>query len=127
VIVLDASVLIALAQTEDRHHQRARALLRAGVDEELAASPITLAELLVEPTRVGRPGDALAMVRDLQVRTVPLGDAAPQQLAILRVETGLRMPDCCVLLAAVDTGSSLATFDQRLLAAATKLGLEVVA
>jgi predicted nucleic acid-binding protein len=126
VIVLDASVLIAFAQSEDRHHERARNLLRAGVNEALAASPITLAELLVEPTRAGRTTAALALLQDLGLRTLSLGAPAPTQLATLRVETGLRMPDCCVLLAAIDARASVATFDERLAAAAVRLGLQVV-
>jgi len=44
----------------------------------------------------------------------------------MRAEAGLKLPDCCVLLAAQNNEAPLATFDTGLLAAAGKLGVEVV-
>ncbi len=45
------------------------------------------------------------------------------RLARLRADTGLRMPDCCVLLAAQDAAGRVAAFDDRLIRAAEVLGL----
>ena len=58
---------------------------------------------------------------------VPLGrDAARRLAALLRVDTRLKLPDCCVLLAAQDAGAdTVATFDDRLGAAAEGLGISV--
>jgi predicted nucleic acid-binding protein len=39
----------------------------------------------------------------------------------------LKLPDCCVLLAAETVDASLATFDERLAAVAEELGHSVVA
>jgi predicted nucleic acid-binding protein len=47
------------------------------------------------------------------------------RLAMLRAGTGLKMPDCCVLLAAEQAHGSLATLDDRLATAATERGLAV--
>lgn len=62
----------------------------------------------------------------LDVQEVPLGSGAPGMLAEMRAEVGLKLPDCCVLLAAQNNEAALATFDADLLAAAGKLGVEVV-
>jgi predicted nucleic acid-binding protein len=125
VIVLDASVLIAHLDATDVHHERASALLNDAADEALAAGPITLAEVLVGPARAGKVDHGAALLHDLDVTTVPLLDDAPVRLAMLRAGTGLKMPDCCVLLAAEQTHGSLATFDDRLATAAAERGLAV--
>lgn len=128
MIVLDASVLIAHLDGTDPHHEAALGLLLAGADDEFAfaASVVTIAEVLVAPARAGRLADAEGALRTLGVEAVPLGGDAPARLAQLRVDTGLRMPDCCVLLAAQDTGRSLATFDDRQATRARTLGLRVL-
>jgi predicted nucleic acid-binding protein len=125
VIVLDASVLIAHLEVTDAHHQRATEVLLATAGEALGASPITLAEVFVGPARAGQLDRAAAAIEDLQVEAVPLGVDAPARLAALRAETGLRMPDCCVLYAAQTANAALATFDDRLAAAATHHNLTV--
>jgi predicted nucleic acid-binding protein len=125
VIVLDASVLIAQFEGNDVHHGRAVKLLSDAAGDEFAASPLTLAEALVQPTRQGRADDARAGIHRLAVRTIPLDDAAPTRLAELRVSTGLKLPDCCVLLAAERAGADVATFDEDLASAAGQAGLSV--
>ncbi len=124
MIVLDASVLIAHLDGSDQHHAQARSLLEANSGEPLGASPITLAETLVSPARAGRLGDAEAALQRLGVQELPLEQGAPGQLAEMRAEIGLKMPDCCVLLAAQDHEGIVASFDSGLLSAARKLGLE---
>ena len=125
MIVLDASVLIAQFEASDAHHDRAADLLVEAADERLAASPLTLAEVLVGPARSGRRDAAQVAVETLGVDLIPLSPDAPQRLAALRAETRLRLPDCCVLLAAISAKAAVATFDERLAAAATELGLTV--
>jgi predicted nucleic acid-binding protein len=125
VIVLDASVLIAHFESTDAHHQRATQLLVDAADESLGASPLTLAEVLVGPARIGKLDTAQAALRDLEVATIALADNAPVRLATLRAGTRLRLPDCCVLLAAETAEAQVATFDDRLASAATELGLTV--
>lgn len=125
MIVLDASVLIAHLEQADSHHARATALLSAYADQDLGVSPLTLAEVLVGPARSDRLAQAQTALRMLDILTVPLSDDAPARLATLRATTRLRLPDCCVLLAVETAAGELATFDERLAAAASELGYTV--
>jgi len=124
VIVLDASVLIAHLDGSDRHHAEAQILLEANSEELLGASAITLAETLVSPARAGRLSDAETALQQLGVAELTLGESTPARLAKLRAEVGLKMPDCCVLLAAQEHAGIVASFDLDLLAAAGTLSLE---
>jgi predicted nucleic acid-binding protein len=124
VIVLDASVLIAHLDAADAHHVEARQLLESSGGESLGASAITLAETFVSPARAGRLGQAESAVRQLGVEELVIGADAAGRLATLRAGTRLKMPDCCVLLAALDAQALLASFDSSLLAAARELGLK---
>lgn len=125
MIVLDASVLIAHLDERDTHHERASRLLAETGVEPLGASTITLAETLVAPARRGRLDDALAALDRLGVTELPLADGAPGQLARLRAETGCKLPDCCVLLAAREIRGTVASFDSALVDAANTLGLRI--
>ena len=125
MIVLEASILIAHLDDADVHHPRATAMLLSAAtdDEDVAASPITLAEVLVGPARAGRLEQALAALRQLGVIGVDLPTDAPARLAELRAATGLKLPDCCVLLAATQTGAAVATFDAALASTAKHRGV----
>jgi predicted nucleic acid-binding protein len=116
VIVLDASVLIAHLDASDAHHERATALLADSAGEPLKASPLTLAE-------AGHLDRASAVLDQLDVAAQHLPEDAPRRLALLRAQTNLELPDCCVLLAAEQTDAAVATFDHRLANAATERGL----
>lgn len=126
MIVMDASVLIAHFESSDPHHETATQLLVDFAAEELGASPLTLAEVLVGPARAGKLDAAQAALREIGIVTVPLTHDAPARLAILRARTGLRLLNCCVLLAAENTEAGIATLDNRLSQAATSLGLDAV-
>lgn len=126
MIALDASVLIAHFNPADAHHEQARAMLRRWADDQLVASAVTMAELLVAPARAGSLEHAEASLRRLEITTVSLDQRAPARLAELRVHTGLKLPDCCVLLAAeVGEASVVASFDHRLVNSARALGFVV--
>jgi toxin FitB len=126
VIVLDASVLIGHLDGNDPHHPRARALLEASGPSPLGASPISLAETLVAPARAGRLKSARAALARLGVTELELGIDAAARLAQLRADTGHKLPDCCVLLAAQEHDGAVASFDADLLRAAQKLELKVI-
>lgn len=92
-------------------------------DEPLVCSPITLAEVLVGPARHGRLDVARNAIAELGVREIALAPDAPARLASLRAQTNLKLPDCCVLLAAQDDGSRVVlTVDDRLTRVAEQLG-----
>jgi predicted nucleic acid-binding protein len=126
VIVLDASVIIAYLDSEDDHHERAEQLLAAELDDDFGANSLTLAEVLVVPARQDRLSEACAALRDLEVEELPFPADSAVKLATLRAMTGLKMPDCCVLLAAEHTQGRVATFDDRLSQAAATCNLETV-
>lgn len=126
---VDASVLIAYFDANDAHHDAAANVLAEAVREDLVASAMTIAELLVVPARVG--DDALRMAQEaftrLEIVDEPFPEDAAVRLARLRADSGLKMPDCCVLLAADTAGAErVATFDARLAKAARERGLEVI-
>lgn len=125
MIVLDASVLIGYLDGLDAHHTAARALMSAAIDDELAVNTLTLAEILVIPVSQGALETVLVVLRDLEVEELGFPTDAALQLAGLRATTGLRMPDCAVLLSAQAAGASIASFDDRLTRAAGQLALPV--
>ena len=127
MIVLDASVLVAHLDDRDAHHASAVGVLLDAAELEFAASPITIAEVLVGPACSGRLGEARALLDAIGVREIALGADAAVSLATLRAETGLKLPDCCVLLAARDAPAhAVATFDERLANAAARVGMRVL-
>lgn len=125
MIVVDANVMIAHLDAGDAHHDRAEGLLLATRGDRLGASPVTLAEVLVGPARAERLDRALAALSQLEIATVSLDEHAPVRLAVLRSATGLKLPDCCVLLAAEHSRGEVATFDDGLAGAAHDHGLTV--
>ena len=123
MIVVDASVLIAHLDERDAQHAEATAVLLDAAEHPLAASPLTIAEVLVGPARQDRMDAALDALSQLELREIPFAAGAAARLALLRASTSLRLRDCCVLLAAQDgRADAILTFDERLGREATRLG-----
>ncbi|MGQ0464751.1 MAG: type II toxin-antitoxin system VapC family toxin [Sporichthyaceae bacterium] len=124
MIVLDASFLIAYLSHRDAHHARAAELM--GTPELLGctASEITWAEVLVSAARAGRAAEVNAALAQV-VEVAPLPEDAHVKLAVLRAETGLKMPDCCAILVAESTRSGIATFDGPLAKAGRARGIAI--
>ncbi len=125
MIVLDASMLIALLDANDRHHAKARTAL-ADASDDMAINVLTLAEVAVGPARLDRLADVSTAAELLGLRVAPLDGPDWDHLARLRADTGLRLPDCCVLLTAVQESAVLATFDRRLGRSAREAGLRTL-
>lgn len=126
MIALDASVLIAHLYPFDAHHDSGTRILLDAEPETLLVHAITLAEVLVGGVSIGRGAEMRADLQAAGLRVARQDDDEPLRLAELRVRTGLRLPDCCVLDVAVSNGAALATFDQALAAAASTLGVPVL-
>ncbi len=126
MIVLDASVLIAYLDSEDVHHARAEMLLVQQIDDDFGANTLTLAEVLVMPARQGRLNAAREALEGMEVHELAFPVDCAVKLAQLRGSTGLKMPDCCVLLAAEDLQARVASFDDRLTDVAAGRNLVVV-
>ena len=126
MIVLDASVLIAHLSRTDPHHDRADGLLARQIDDDFGVSTLTLAEMLVTPTREGRLEDVQRALANLELVELTLPDTAAVSLARLRHETRLKLPDCCVMLTASHYDARVASFDAKLMTAAAAQGLALV-
>lgn len=122
MIVLDAGVVIALFSPGDAHHDRARRLLAEHPGPFLMHS-LTVAETLVAAARVGREEELWGALRGLGVDVAQTSSDEPLVLARLRATHALKMPDTCVLAAAVHLRAPVATFDARLGAVAESMSL----
>jgi predicted nucleic acid-binding protein len=124
VIVADANVVIAATTPGHVHHAAARRIVvehgRAGI----ALHSLTLAEVLVGPARAGAEAQARRTLAAAGFEPAP--DPAPEDLALVRATSGLKMPDACVLALAEQTAAPLATFDERLAREARARGLVVL-
>lgn len=125
MIVLDASVVIAFLDRHDAHHPSARSLLIALAEDELGLNTVTLAEVLVGPARTGRLDVITQILAELDIRELAFPADAARQLALLRASTGLKLPDCCVLVSALDHRAKIATFDTSLLSSARAVGVDI--
>ena len=126
MIAVDASVLIAHLYPHDAHHTTATRFLQEVADEPLIAHSLTMAEVLVGGVRVGRGQEMLADIRAVGIQAVTGDGGEPLRLAELRVTTGLKLPDCCVLATALSNSALLATFDDALGKAARQLDVSVM-
>lgn len=125
MIVLDASALIAFLNPVDALHARAVATLVRCGPQVYGISPVTHAEVLVGPALAGTMEPTRAAIGALGMTEIGLPiDAAPR-LAELRATTRLKLPDCCVILAAQESTATLLSFDDRLAAAAHGLAIDV--
>lgn len=124
MIILDASALIALIDPDDEHHAAVSTTLESHATDRWATGALTLAEVMV---RAAADDELLAALgedlADLEVETLALTDEDVEPLARLRAATGLRMPDCCVVLAAQSSGGTLLTTDRALAARAGDLAI----
>ena len=125
VVVLDASALIALHDSKDRHHTWARGMFLDTIDATLAMSVLTYAEVLVHPTRAGK-AEFEQNIAGLGIERVTVGAEDAPALAHLRASTSLKMPDVIVLHLAAGLGASLATTDRELAGEAALLGVTVL-
>lgn len=125
MIVLDASILIAHFSSTDAHHDAAQTILEGAVDERLSIHPLTLAEVLVGAARHKTSDRLRCNIRALGVEQWEPDEHEPARISKIRAELGLKLPDCCVLSAAIVTGGELATFDQTLAAAARHLDIDM--
>ena len=125
MITLDASVLVALLNDTDKHNLMARTIVEIQPRPYLVHE-INLAEVLVHATRVGKQEVVMSRLRQVLSVKGSSGESGALRLAELRVATSLRLPDCCALDLARESGGILATFDQKMATAARGLGLEVV-
>ena len=125
MIVLDASVMIAILDGSDAHFHAAQRIFLDHATERLVAHRLTVGETLVRPAHAGRARAAAASLATLGVSYLDEPND-PVELAELRASSGLKLPDCIILHAAIRDRAKLATFDTRLASVAEGLGVHVV-
>lgn len=119
VIVLDAGVLIAYLDATDAHHATAIELLEQEAPPFLIHR-LTLAEVLVGPARRGREDQVVRDLYSIGVTPAESWSDEPIELARMRAEWGLKMPDTCVLVTAQHHVCDLMTFDKQLARVASR-------
>jgi predicted nucleic acid-binding protein len=115
IVVLDASVVIALLDARDAHHAAAVTAIGQARREDLVLPASAYAEVLVDPWRRGQ--DAVAVVRrfvtDLGIRIEPLRADVAERAARLRADHAtLRLPDALVLATADALAATVLTCDR---------------
>jgi predicted nucleic acid-binding protein len=126
VIVLDASAVIAVFFSSDVHHDQATALLQEHASRGFTVHPITLAETLVGAARAGRISQVHRQIRTMGVEPFTPDSDEPLLIAELRANTGLKLPDCCVLATALALSAPLITFDDKLRRGARDQAISVI-
>lgn len=127
IVVLDAGALIALSSESDAHHEWAMGMFLHTLSQELSMPALTYAEVMVHPTKAGKADEFQQRLSGLQIQVRPFDQTDVADLATLRVESGLRMPDAVVLHESLRLGATLATTDKVLNREARKRGVVVLA
>jgi predicted nucleic acid-binding protein len=115
LIVLDASVLVALLDPADARHAAATAALRRYAGDDLRVPASAYAECLAGPASGGRLAEAKRAIRSLVVEVVPITEDVAEEAAELRGRhPGLRLADALVVATAgvLDADVTL-TADER--------------
>lgn len=132
--VLDASVALAWHFADEGSDYTERALEHAKTDEVIvpAVWPLEVANGLIIAERRGRVTQARvaevhSMMADLDITVQPITfETAISRVMALASTYGLSAYDAAYLDVAMQEGIFLATQDQKLLAAATAAGVEIM-
>jgi predicted nucleic acid-binding protein len=116
-LILDASVLIGLLDTEDAHHGRSVEDVDAAdvAGLELVAPASAYSEALVAFARAERVAEAREAIAAMGIVIAPLTQTVAERAAELRARhERLRLPDAMVLATALGRGAKLLSYDRRL-------------
>jgi predicted nucleic acid-binding protein len=128
-LLIDADVLIGALDRSDPHHRRARALFTRWRDHQdaRAVSVVNLTEVLIAPSAdMATLAAAREAIAALGVTVHRPNEAVGFEAARLRQRHPISLPDAYCLATAKHTGSVLSSFDQKILTAAKREGIEVV-
>ncbi len=127
-LLIDADVLIGALDSSDAHHGSARALFEAARvrQDALAISVVNLTEVLIAPAadaaQLARAREAIAA---LGVTIHQPSEAIAVDAARFRGRYPISLPDAYLLASARHTGSSIVTFDRKVVHAAENERLRV--
>lgn len=98
LIVLDASIVIALLDPKDALHAAALSTSIASAGDDLRVPASALAETLVGPARAGRLEEVRRKIDMLDLGVIPIGEEIAVEAARLRGRhRSLRLPDALVI------------------------------
>lgn len=120
-VVLDADVVIGALDGSDAHHAQARKWLTAWQQQNAARllSVVNLSEVLVAPAvDHARLREARTAITALGITIHSPNTAIGVDAARLRARHPISLPDAYCLATARHTGSSVASFDRKMLQAA---------
>jgi len=127
---VDTAPIIYFVEKHPRYFAIVSAVLDRVDDDQLTpvVSPITLAECLVYPYRMGH-SDAVRMFKALltrRMRFVPIEESIASQAAELRARHNLSLPDALQCAVALDTGCDAFLTNDIALKRVTKLNVVVL-
>jgi predicted nucleic acid-binding protein len=128
-LLLDADVLIGALDEHDAHHAHARTLFTTWHHDQnaLAISAVNLTEVLIAPTaNAAKLSAARRAIRALGVSVHQPTEAIAVEAARLRQRHPVSLPDSYCLATAKHTGSTIASFDQKILKAAQREGIALL-
>ena len=128
-LLLDADVLIGALDEHDAHHVRARTLfIQWHQDQDaVAISVVNLTEVLIAPSAdATQLTAARRAISALGVSVHQPTEAIAVEAARLRQRHPVSLPDSYCLATAKHTGSTIASFDQKILKAAQREGTAVL-
>jgi predicted nucleic acid-binding protein len=126
--LLDADVLIGALDGNDTHHSRARELFTQWRKDKdtCAMSVVNLTEVLIAPSAdVARLATAREAIAALGVTVHQPNAAIGVDAARLRQRHPISLPDAYCLATAKHTGSTVASFDEKILKAAEREQIDV--
>ena len=124
-LILEASVLIGLLDSEDAHHERSVDAIEAAdrAARQLLVPASAYSEALVAFARARRMDDAREAIAAMGIAVTPLTEAIAERSAELRAtHARLRLPDAIVLATANALEGELLSYDHRLAQLAGKHG-----
>jgi predicted nucleic acid-binding protein len=128
-LLLDADVLVGALDRDDPHHSRARALFTRWHENQDACviSVVNLTEVLVAPSAdASKLAAARQAISALGVTVHRPNEATGVEAARLRLRHPISLPDAFCLATAKHAGFALWSFDQKVLKAAMREGVNPV-
>ena len=112
-LILDSDALLAIMNSEDRHHKSIKKRLLQGADS-LSISVVTYSEALVYPFE---EDNYEAMSLGIQTLVSEIHDVTRSiatKAAALRAASKIKLPDALIAATAIEKGLTLLTFDEKL-------------
>lgn len=112
-LILDSDALLAIMNSEDRHHKSIKKRLLQGADL-LSISVVTYSEALVYPFEEDNYEAMSLGIRTLVNEIHDVTQSIATKAAQLRASAKIKLPDALIAATAIEKGLTLITFDEKL-------------